>query len=212
MTTCGAPLVTRNRRPSCSTVASVRLCTGSNGTKPTCLERLSADASFRPASTAVSMASRSSALHASAPASTTSSGVAAPIGTASPSVSLFCVSVPVLSEQSTETPAISSIDSSRDTIAFMRDSASAPSAMVTESTAGNATGMDATTTISTNESSLSHGRPRCSSTPISSADRATAEMTRMLPICSTAFWKCDTAPAICTSLAVRPKKVEPPVA
>ena len=47
-------------------------------------------------------------------------------------------------------PAISSIAASRETIAFCFESASAPSAMVIENTAGIATGIEATSRISTN--------------------------------------------------------------
>lgn len=60
------------------------------------------------------------------------------------------VSVPVLSEQRMSTPAISSIASSRETMAFCLDSANAPSAMVIENTAGIATGIEATSKIRTN--------------------------------------------------------------
>lgn len=62
----------------------------------------------------------------------------------------FLVSVPVLSEQRISTPAISSIADSLETIACSFDSASAPSAMVIENTAGIATGIDATISTSTN--------------------------------------------------------------
>jgi hypothetical protein len=48
------------------------------------------------------------------------------------------------------TPAISSIAASRETIAFSRDKASAPIAMVIENTAGIATGIEAISRISTN--------------------------------------------------------------
>ena len=48
------------------------------------------------------------------------------------------------------TPAISSIAESLETIAFSFESASAPSAIVTEKTAGMATGMEATISTSTN--------------------------------------------------------------
>jgi hypothetical protein len=47
-------------------------------------------------------------------------------------------------------PAISSIETNRDTIARIRASRAAPAAIVTESTAGNATGIAATVKISTN--------------------------------------------------------------
>ena len=60
------------------------------------------------------------------------------------------VSVPVLSLHSTSTPASSSIADSRETIAFCRDRARAPSAMVTDITAGIATGTEAISSTSTN--------------------------------------------------------------
>ena len=60
------------------------------------------------------------------------------------------VSVPVLSLHSTSTPASSSIADRRETIAFCLDSASAPSAMVTDITAGIATGTEATSSTRTN--------------------------------------------------------------
>ena len=62
----------------------------------------------------------------------------------------FLVRVPVLSEHRISTPAISSMEDNRDTMAFSLDKASAPSAMVIEKTAGMATGMDATRRIRTN--------------------------------------------------------------
>jgi len=49
----------------------------------------------------------------------------------SPSVSLFCVNVPVLSEQRTSIPANSSIAAKRVTIAFLRARVRAPTAIVT---------------------------------------------------------------------------------
>ena len=47
-------------------------------------------------------------------------------------------------------PAISSMETSRDTIALIRASFSAPTAIVTDRTAGNATGIEATVRISAN--------------------------------------------------------------
>src|SRR6266480_4404427 len=72
-----------------------------------------------------------------------------------PRVNLFWVNVPVLSEQRTSTPANSSIDSSRETIALLLASFRAPSAIVTDSTAGIATGTEATKRIRTISASLS---------------------------------------------------------
>ena len=62
----------------------------------------------------------------------------------SPSVSLFWVRVPVLSEHSTSTPASSSIADNRVTMASFFASRRAPTAMVTDSTVGMATGIAAT--------------------------------------------------------------------
>ena len=98
----------------------------------------------------MSIVSLSSAREASAPSSTSSSRAALPTQTGSPSVNLFWVSVPVLSEQSTSTPANSSMDASRLTIASRSASLRAPTAMVTDSTAGMATGIAATVSTSAN--------------------------------------------------------------
>ena len=106
------------------------------------------------------MASREPTSEASAAASTSSSRVAPPNGTGSPSVSRFSVRVPVLSEQSTSMPAISSMDSRRATMALLRDSARAPTAIVTDRTAGIATGMAATVSTSANWSSSTTGSCR----------------------------------------------------
>ena len=62
----------------------------------------------------------------------------------SPSVSLFWVRVPVLSEHRMSTPASSSIADNRVTIASFFASRRAPTAMVTDSTVGIATGIAAT--------------------------------------------------------------------
>ena len=66
------------------------------------------------------------------------------------SVSLFMVSVPVLSLHKMSTPASSDMAESLDKIAFCFESLSAPSAMVTDITAGMATGIDAIRRTSTN--------------------------------------------------------------
>ena len=65
-------------------------------------------------------------------------------GAISARVSLFSVIVPVLSEQRTSTPAISSIATSLLTIASRWASAVAPTAIVIERTAGSAAGIAAT--------------------------------------------------------------------
>lgn len=61
------------------------------------------------------------------------------------------------------------MDSRRVTIAFIRESFSAPKAMVTESTAGMATGMEATVRIKANCNKDRKDCPRNSSTVISTA-------------------------------------------
>ncbi len=68
----------------------------------------------------------------------------------SPRVSLFWVRVPVLSAQSTSTPANSSMATSLLTIAFFLASRRAPTAIVTDNTVGIATGMAATVRTSAN--------------------------------------------------------------
>ena len=71
-----------------------------------------------------------------------------------PSLSSFLVSVPVLSEQRISIPAISSIEARRETMAFIRASTDAPTAIVTDRTAGKATGMAATVRIKAKEQGL----------------------------------------------------------
>ncbi len=66
-------------------------------------------------------------------------------------------------------PAISSMDSRRDTMAFIRDRATAPTAMVTDNTAGMATGIEATVRISANCTRSSKAAPRSSCTRTSTA-------------------------------------------
>ena len=78
----------------------------------------------------------------------------------SPSVSLFWVSVPVLSAHSTSTPASSSIATSLLTMACFFDSSRAPTAMVTDSTVGIATGIAATVSTSANCRVVRIGSPR----------------------------------------------------
>ncbi len=127
-----------------TTVVIVRLFTGSNGTSFVCLNRSSALGSGTAFRTAESIASSLFALVASAAPKMISSGFVLSNGIGVVSVSLFWVSVPVLSLQRMSTPASSSIADRRETIAFCFDSASAPSASVTDITAGSATGTDAT--------------------------------------------------------------------
>ena len=100
--------------------------------------------------------SSSSAREASAASRITSSAVTPSTAKGSPRVSLFWVSVPVLSEHSTSTPASSSMATSRLTIAFFVASSRAPTAIVTDSTVGIATGIAATVSTSANCSVVKH--------------------------------------------------------
>ena len=73
-------------------------------------------------------------------------------------------------------PAISSMATSRETIAFIRASFSAPTAIVTESTAGSATGIEATVRMSANCTVSSSGSWRKSAaTPIRAPGRSSSE-------------------------------------
>ncbi len=102
-------------------------------------------------------------------------------------------------------PAISSMETSRDTIAFIRASLSASTAIVTDSTAGRATGIEATVRMRANCSVSSSGLWRKSpATPITRT-RPTVVKMRKLPIFNTARWKCDTVFACSTRWAVLPK-------
>ena len=96
----------------------------------------------------------------------------------SPSVSLFWVSVPVLSEHKMSTPASSSIADSRVTIASFLARRRAPTAMVTDSTVGIATGIAATVSTRANCNVVRIGSPRKSATAMITATSATARMIR----------------------------------
>ena len=113
--------------------------------------------------------------------------------------------MPVLSEHSTSTPASSSIATSRLTIAFFLASSRAPTAIVTDSTVGIATGIAATVSTRANCSVSRIGSPRTIDTTVITATMATARMIRYVPIFSTARWKWLTVCASCTSSAVLPK-------
>ena len=149
--TWGAPLVTLKSGPSIPfTVASVRLWTGSKGWKWVTWYCFNNWLSLTPASTVKSIVSWSSAREASAAFKINWSALIFSNVKGSPIVSLFWVSVPVLSEQRISTPASSSIEESLVTIACFIASTRAPNAIVTDSTAGIATGTDATVRTSTN--------------------------------------------------------------
>jgi hypothetical protein len=96
----------------------------------------------------------------------------------SPRVSLFWVSVPVLSVQSTSTPASSSIATSRLTIAFLLASRRAPTAIVTDSTVGIATGIAATVSTSANCSVVRTASPRRIETTIITLTKTPASRIR----------------------------------
>ena len=78
----------------------------------------------------------------------------------SPRVSEFWVRVPVLSAHRTSTPASSSIATSLLTMACFLASSRAPTAIVTDSTVGIATGIAATVSTSANCSVVRIGSPR----------------------------------------------------
>ena len=90
---------------------------------------------------------------------------------------MFCVSVPVLSEQRMSTPASSSTVDSLVTIACFAARARAPRAMVTDSTAGMATGTAAMVRTRANWSTSSSLSPRNTATTNMSMASTTA-MTR----------------------------------
>ncbi len=135
------------------------------------------------------MVSLSSARDASAALTMTCSGVTPFSAKGSPSVSLFSVKVPVLSVQSTSTPANSSMATNRLTMAFFFASRRAPTAIVTDSTVGIATGIAATVSTRANCSVVRTGLPRTIETMVITLTRATARMMRNVPILNTARWK-----------------------
>ena len=135
------------------------------------------------------MVSLSSARDANAAARITSSTRTPSTANGSPSVSLFWVKVPVLSVQSTSTPASSSIATKRLTMAFFFASSLAPTAIVTDSTVGMATGIAATVRTRANWSVSRNGSPRTTETVTITLTMAIARMIRYVPIFSTARWK-----------------------
>mmetsp|Transcript_545 Transcript_545/g.1474 ORF Transcript_545/g.1474 Transcript_545/m.1474 type:complete len:379 (-) Transcript_545:931-2067(-) len=144
----GAPLVTLNTLPSGPlSVPSVRLTVGSKGMKSICSNTSSEGRSAHD-STSVSSASRAGSFHLAASAAMRSSSFWSMLGTkqgvSSWIIILFRVSVPVLSEQSTSMPAISSTADMRATMAPSLASLKAPRARVTDSTVGMAMGMPPT--------------------------------------------------------------------
>ena len=91
---------------------------------------------------------------------------------------MFWVRVPVLSEHSTSTPASSSIATSRLTIACFLASSRAPTAIVTDSTVGIATGIAATVSTSANCSVVNNASPRAIETTMITATSASARTIR----------------------------------
>ena len=135
-------------------------------------------ASSSPPSTARSMGSSLSAREANAPSRITVAGVTPSTANGAPKVSEFCVSVPVLSAHSTSTPASSSMATSRLTIACFLASSRAPTAIVTDSTVGMATGIAATVSTRANCRVVRIGSPRRMAVTTMSATNATARMIR----------------------------------
>ena len=106
------------------------------------------------------MGSSSSAREASAAARIASPGLVPSTRNGSPRVSLFCVNVPVLSEQSTSMPANSSIEAKGRHDGLVSERFRAPTAIVTDRTVGNATGTAATVNTKANCSVSIIGSPR----------------------------------------------------
>ena len=106
------------------------------------------------------MGSSLSAREANAPSRITAAGVTPSTANGAPSVSEFWVRVPVLSAHSTSTPASSSMATSRLTMACFLASSRAPTAIVTDSTVGIATGIAATVSTRANCSVVRTGSPR----------------------------------------------------
>ena len=94
-----------------------------------------------------------------------------------------------MSEQKTSTPASSSMAVSFETMAWRRARFMAPTAMVTDSTAGRATGMAETVSTRAKRRISSGASPRNSATITIRATRKRVTKIRKLPIWITIFWK-----------------------
>ncbi len=176
-TTCGAPFVIRASLPSAPrATASVRLVTGSKGVKATTWEAGRARSPLA-RRTARSIGSPSSAREASAAADSTSAPATPGTHHGSPTTSRFWVSVPVLSEHRTSTPPSSSTAGRWLTTTSRRASSRAPTAMVTDRTAGSATGTEAMVTTSANPRVCRSELPRATDTT-----NVTVTSTRVMPI------------------------------
>ncbi len=134
--------------------------------------------SSRPPSTAWSIGSSLSAREASAPFRMTVVGVTPSMLNGVPNVSEFWVRVPVLSAHSTSTPASSSMATSRLTMACFLASSRAPTAIVTESTVGIATGIAATVRTRANCSVVRIASPRRIAVTMMMVTSATARRIR----------------------------------
>jgi hypothetical protein len=135
------------------------------------------------------MVSLSSARDASAPLRITCSGPTPSTLNGSPRVSVLRVKVPVLSEHRMSTPANSSMASSLLTMACFLASSRAPTAIVTDSTVGMATGMAATVSTRANCRVVRTGSPRRTETRTITDTRPSARRIRNFPIFITACWK-----------------------
>ncbi len=81
----------------------------------------------------------------------------------------------------------------------------APTAIVTDSTAGSATGTAATVTTSANSRVVAAGAPRARLTATINVTSTAASRMRKFPIRSTARWKWLTVDAVATRRVVCPK-------
>ena len=108
----------------------------------------------------------------------TCSARTSPAMNGSPRVRVFWVRVPVLSAHSTSTPASSSMATSRLTTACLAASSRAPTAIVTDSTVGIATGIAATVSTRANCNVVTVGSPRSSETATITATKTAARMIR----------------------------------
>ena len=125
----------------------------------------------------------------SAASRSTSALVASLRTTTSATASSFLVMVPVLSAHRTSTPAISSTAGRWLTTASCLASSRAPTAIVTDRTAGRATGIEAIVTTNANSRVLVRPVPRTSETTTMTVTRESARTMRYLPMRRTASWK-----------------------
>jgi len=156
-----APFVTTLTAPVASrTVAEAHFCDGSNGVK-LCRSSCSRsdDGAVAAERTAASTGSAPLVELASAPSCSTCAAVKPSPGTVSATASEFMVSVPVLSAQSTSTPAASSSAESRVGSTPRRPKARAPMVPASVNIDGRATGMEARRAMSTSGTTCTNGIP-----------------------------------------------------